>query len=283
MASTFARISYASPPRTTSIISDYAKLVHASHATQTLSNANPITIKVDDSQGGAVPAILHLPSESRSANSTAAILVSGAGGGLVGPSGIYLSLADKLPCLKHPISVLRLDYRFPARNKYCVRDVQAAMNYLEQKHSITKFVLVGWSFGGAPVFTVGGMDKRVIGCATVASQSAETDGITQLSPRPVLLLHGTHDRTLNPSCSERLYSMYGGDGVRELKLLYNDDHALTRSSLEAEIMIGEFVIKCAKVGLEKGDKDVLAAEIVEGDEKVDVMRRGGDLKGESIE
>ena len=62
------------------------------------------------------------------------------------------------------------------------------MDYLEQHHGVKRFVLVGRSFGGAPVFTVGGADRRVVGCATVASQTAETDGIRNLAPTPVLLL-----------------------------------------------------------------------------------------------
>ena len=62
---------------------------------------------------------------------TAAILLSGAGGGLVGPSSMYLGIATKLSILKQGIPVLRLDYRYPARNSYCVADVLAAMDYLE--------------------------------------------------------------------------------------------------------------------------------------------------------
>jgi hypothetical protein len=274
------------PSRTTGLspvskLSDYAKLAHAPHAVKA-SLAQTVSIKVDNTKNGTAPGILHLPPEQKSAK-TAAILLSGAGGGVVGPSGIYLSLADKLPCLNHPIPVLRLDYRFPARNKYCVPDVLAAMNYLEEEHNISKFVLVGWSFGGAPVFTAGGMDQRVVGCATVASQTAETDGIRSLSPRPVLLLHGTGDRTLSATCSERLYSMYGEMGDRQLKLFDGDDHALTKNALQAEIAIGEFVMKCAGVSLEDGDSALLKAEAVGDDERVEVMRQGGDLKAERIE
>lgn len=84
----------------------------------------------------------------------------------MGPSSIYLSIADKLASLKQGIPVMRLDYRYPARNKYCVADVQAAMKYLEAGYGISRFVLVGWSFGGAPVYTLGGCDERVVGCAT---------------------------------------------------------------------------------------------------------------------
>jgi len=196
----------------------------------------------------------------------------------VGPSSIYLSLADKLASLKQPVPALRLDYRYPARNKYCVRDVLAAMKELQDSYQIEKFVLVGWSFGGAPVFTIGGQDKRVVGCATVASQTAETGGIRSLAPRPVLLLHGTGDRTLSPRCSERLYDMYGDGGERELKLFEGDDHALTRNSLEAEQWIGGFVLRCAGLDPE-GGKGELAEKLVGEEEKVGLMERGGDLRG----
>jgi predicted esterase len=116
-----------------------------------------------------------------------------------------------------------------------VRDVLAAMSELEESYQAKSFVLVSWSFGG--------QDKRVVGCATVASQTAEMEGIRSLAPRPILLLHGTGDRTLTPSCSERLYSMYGSNGDRELKLFDRDDHALTRNSLEAEQLIGGFILR----------------------------------------
>ena len=245
-----------------------------------------MTIKVEDGPDGAVPGFLHLPptASATPASSTAAILLSGAGGGIVGPSSIYLSLADKLASLKQPVPALRLDYRYPARNKYCVRDVLSAMDELESHYGITRFVLVGWSFGGAPVFTVGGCDERVVGCATIASQTAETDGIRALSPTPLLLLHGTGDRTLSPSCSESLYARYGEKGDRQLHLFPGDDHALTRNSLEAEQLLGGFVLKCARIQARRADDGVLAERLVHADDKVRLMHEGGDLRrNESVE
>jgi len=226
---------------------------------------------------------LHLPASSTtSASGSAAILLSGAGGGVVGPSSIYLSLADKLASLDQPVPVVRLDYRFPARNRYCVRDVLAAMNQMEEQYNVARFILVGWSFGGAPCFTVGGNDPRVIGCATIASQTAETEGIRSLAPRPVLLLHGTGDQTLSPSCSESLFTEYGTHGDRILKLFDGDDHALTKNSLIAEQLIGEFVLKCA--GLKMKGTSLLSEKLIGDEEKVEIMRQGGDLRrNESVD
>ena len=166
----------------------------------------------------------------------------------------------------------------PAETERIVTDA------LEAGYGITRFVLVGWSFGGAPVLTVGGADTRVCGCATIASQTAETDGIRTLSPTPLLLLHGTGDRTLSPSCSESLYARYGEKGDRQIRLFPGDDHALTRNSLEAEQLLGGFILKCAGIRAERGDDGVLAEKLVEDGEKVRLMEQGGDLRrGESVE
>lgn len=245
-----------------------------------------MSIKVEDERDGYVPGFLHLPptASATPASNTAAILLSGAGGGIVGPSSIYLSLADKLASLKQPVPALRLDYRYPARSRYCVRDVLAAMDELESGFGIRNFVLVGWSFGGTPVFCIGGSDKRVVGCATIASQTAETEGVRKLAPKPLLLLHGTGDRTLSKGCSESLYERYGENGDRYLHLFPGDDHALTRNSLEAEQLIGGFILKCAGIKPEKGDEGALAEKLVQDGEKVELMKRGGDLRrNESVE
>lgn len=158
-------------------------------------------------------------------------------------------------------------------------DVQAAMKYLENGYGLWKFVLVGWSFGGAPVYTLGGSEERVIGCATVASQTAETDGVRRLAPKPVLLMHGTGDKTLRYSCSQRLYDEYGTKGERELKLFDGDDHALTRNAREAETRLCEFVMKCAGVELSGAEQDVVREELIGHEDRVELMKEGGDLKG----
>lgn len=116
----------------------------------------------------SVRGFLHLPAGYSEGNvdrvTAAVILCSGAGGGVAGPSGIYISISDKLASLTRGIPVLRVDYRYPAQTKPCSADVTAAMDYLEKGYSVQKFVLVGWSFGGAPVFTVAAREKgREIG------------------------------------------------------------------------------------------------------------------------
>ncbi|KAG9668829.1 alpha/beta-hydrolase, partial [Aureobasidium melanogenum] len=263
-------------------LSQYSGLEHLPAAAQLPSVVKSFNLKVQDGIDGIVPAFLHLPKDYQNKQKTAAILLSGAGGGVVGPSSIYLSMADKLASLQNGLPVLRMDYRFPARNKFCVPDVLAAMDYLKIQHNVSRFVLVGWSFGGAPVFTVGGQDARVVGCATVASQTAETEGIRVVGRRgvPVLLLHGTGDRTLSPQCSQRLYDMYGSKGGhRKVHYFEGDDHALTRNSSEAEKMLCEFIADIAGLNVGSIESGLLSKSLVDDEDKVNKMKQGGDLRG----
>lgn len=202
--------------------------------------------------------------------------------------GIYPSLADKLATLLR-LPTLRLDYRQPARNQYCVSDVLTSLDYLSERFSCSRFLLVGWSFGGAPCFTASARDGRVAGVATVASQTAETEGIKELSPRPVLLIHGTGDSCLSSRCSKMLYEMYGseGSGDRELRLFEGDDHGLTRNAGEVERMIFEFAERKVFPGRKvEGEREGqrLKKENLTGDkrQRVETMKEGHDLDNEAL-
>ncbi|PKS12453.1 hypothetical protein jhhlp_000659 [Lomentospora prolificans] len=282
-------------PRPTTIrakpVEAYSHISHPPHigrlksATGQQATVEPLSIQVDND--GLVPGFLHMPpsftNPPTTHHRTAAILLSGAGGGLTGPSSIYLSLACKLALLGDGIPTLRLDYRFPAHNKYCVEDVRATMKFLRDMYGLDKFVLVGWSFGSAPVFTVAGADddygRRVVGCATVAGQTAEVEGIHRLAPRPVLLLHGTADRTLSPRCSQHLYEMYGDDGDRRIHLFEGDNHTLTQNARDAEEMLSRFIAECAGIKIGEREKtEVIDIKLVEIDEREKLMNEGGDLR-----
>lgn len=212
--------------------------------------------------------------------------MSGTSGGVAGPSSVYISVADKIASLRRSVPVLRMDYRFPARNKYCVADVLAAMEYLQTGFAVSRFVLVGWSFGGAPVMTVGGQDDRVVGCATIASLTAETDGVASVGTKslPLMLLHGTGDKTLSHSCSVSLYETYqrhAREDLGFLKLFEGDDHALTKNSLQAEFMLCSFITKCAGEEVAQDeDAKVLRRPLVSDEEKVRLMEKAGDLRND---
>ncbi|KAL3433269.1 Alpha/Beta hydrolase protein [Aspergillus tetrazonus] len=252
-------------------------------------DAQPVFIPVHDPLDHEAPAILHSPRDydAAEARNSAVVLVSGAGGGVSGPSGIYPSLADKLAILLG-IHVVRLDYRVAARTDYCVPDIAATMDYLQDNHGSTRFVVVGWSFGGSPCFTIAAQQPdRVLGVATVASQTAQTSGVRKLSPRPLLLLHGSGDTCLPQRCSESLYQQYGDDqsGSREIKIFKGDNHGLSKNAPEAEGMLLVFAARA--LGLE----DELTAASVriaaqdwvgsEG-ERVKEMAEGHDFEGGEV-
>jgi len=178
-----------------------------------------VTIPVAE---GSAQGILHLAPKSVDA----VILVSGAGGGLFGPGGIYTELGKKL-CAKG-VSVLQLDYRSPNKLNLCVADVQAAIVVLSTTHEVKRISLVGWSFGGAVVIAAGAQTQSVVAVSTIASQTSGTELVSQLAPKPLLLLHGTGDTTLTDKCSRILYQH--ANDPKEIVLYPGDNHGLTQNS-----------------------------------------------------
>jgi dipeptidyl aminopeptidase/acylaminoacyl peptidase len=148
-------------------------------------------------------------------------MVGGAGGGVNGPAGIYEELATRLQ--REGIVALRLDYRHPNHLDDCVHDVLAACDFLRHE-GVDRVVLLGWSFGGAVVITAGAISHLVVGVATVASQTYGANAVAHLSPKSLLLLHGTGDTTLPDSCSRQLYAEAGEP--KKLVLYPGDNHGI---------------------------------------------------------
>ena len=134
----------------------------------------------------------------------AAILwVFGAGGGLGGPAGgVYERLANQFQPFN--ITSLQLDYRRPGYLRDCVADVLLGIEYLKNLGK-TKVVLVGHSFGGAVVISAGIISDAVIAVAALSSQTSGAENASLLSPKPLLLIHGTDDEILPSSCSLYIY------------------------------------------------------------------------------
>jgi pimeloyl-ACP methyl ester carboxylesterase len=169
---------------------------------------------------GAVRGMLHAADGARGT----AVLVSGAGGGVVGPSGVYAELSERLRA--DGVTALRLDYRKPNDLPECVYDVLASLDALGRA-GVERAVLVGWSFGGAVVISAGSTSERVVGVATVASQTYGTEDVGGLSPeKALLLIHGTADRTLPAELSRHLYARAAEP--KELVLYPGDGHGVER-------------------------------------------------------
>ena len=78
---------------------------------------------------------------------------------------------------------------------------------------------------------------------------------------------------------------YGNKGERTLKLFEGDDHALWKSSLEAEGLLCKFIAKCLGAAIKADELAAIVGKpLVVGQEKVKLMEQAGDLRGtESVE
>ena len=122
------------------------------------------------------------------------VWVSGSLGGLDGPSfGIFKTLSATL--VKYGISSLRLDYRLPGDFDQCVHDVLVGVNFLKQS-GVDYIALVGHSFGAAVVIMAATMSTEVKAVVGLSSQTYGTHRVSELSPKPLLLIHGDRDRNL---------------------------------------------------------------------------------------
>ena len=135
--------------------------------------------------------------------SSGVVWVCGALGGFDGPSfGIFAILSQQLQ--SEGISSLCLNYRFPGDFDRCVLDVLLGVYFLQQE-GVDKVALVGHSFGGAVVIMAGTMSPRVKAVVGLSSQTFGAQRVSELSPKPLLLIHGERDRNLPAHCSQYIY------------------------------------------------------------------------------
>jgi pimeloyl-ACP methyl ester carboxylesterase len=141
---------------------------------------------------------------------TAAVLwLCGARAGLGGPAGgLYPRLARALR-QDHGIASLEIAWRHPGDPRPCMLDALLALTRLAGLGP-QRVVLVGHSFGGAVAISAGGIATDLVaGVATLASQTAGTLGVSRISPRPLLLMHGTADEVLPDACSRWIHAQAG--------------------------------------------------------------------------
>src|SRR5919202_3410318 len=162
----------------------------------TYDGVEELTLQTNE---GEIPCIFHSAPEG----DAAVVWVGGAGGGLDGPAwGLYPRLASQL--VHDRIVSLRLHYRYPNYLTECVLDTLLGAMYLGSRDR-TRVALVGHSFGGAVVITAGAVGESVVAVAALSSQTYGTELTPDVSPRPLLLMHGTHDQVLPDRCSRDIY------------------------------------------------------------------------------
>ena len=182
---------------------------------------------------GKIECILHLAD-----GDCAVIWVCGALGGTDGPSfGIFRILSEKL--VDDGLTSLRLNYRLPGDFDECVLDVLTGVDYLKSRGK-NKIVLVGHSFGGAVVIEAGVMSPDVKAVVGLSSQTYGVKQVAELSPRPLLLIHGERDRNLSVRCSQYIYEW--AREPKELVIYKNNGHFLRESHKELQAKLKEWIL-----------------------------------------
>jgi alpha/beta superfamily hydrolase len=182
---------------------------------------------------GKIECILHTAEGNRGV-----IWACGALGGLDGPSfGIFRILSEKL--VDDGLTSLRLNYRLPGDFDECVLDVLRGVDYLKRR-GITKIALVGHSFGGAVVIQAGVMSPDVKTVVGLSSQTYGVKRVAELSPRPLLLIHGERDRNLSVRCSQYIYEW--AREPKELIIYKNNGHFLRESHKELQAKLEEWLL-----------------------------------------
>ncbi len=137
------------------------------------------------------------------------------------------------------ISSLRLHYRQDGVFPECVLDTLGAISFLRSSGA-EEIVVVGASFSGAVAICAGVMGEGVTGVAALCPQRYGTHLVDQLSPRPLLLIHGTDDTILLPAASEDIYRR--AQEPKELVYIPGGDHGFTNHQEEVKALLQEFLV-----------------------------------------
>ncbi|HSK79355.1 MAG TPA: alpha/beta hydrolase [Thermoanaerobaculia bacterium] len=198
-------------------------------------------LRLHTTDGGMIDCRFH---QARPGNA-AVLWVGGAGGGLDGPAGgMYPRLAGKL--VPEGIASLRLHYRRPNDLDACVLDTLLGVAYLGARGR-PRVALAGHSFGGAVVITAGAESPEVVAVAALSSQTYGTGTVGVLSPRPLLLLHGSADEVLPDLCSRDLHRRAGQP--KEIKLYPRCGHGLDECRDEVDRDLAGWLLRVLGRGL----------------------------------
>jgi alpha/beta superfamily hydrolase len=182
---------------------------------------------------GDVEAILHrAPEGDRSV-----IWVCGARGGFGGPgSGVYARLSESLR--EQGISSLRLNYRQPSVLPECILDLLAGAAFLRSAGQ-QPVVVVGHSFGGAVVIAAGALSSHIRGVVALSPQTYGANMAGQLSPRPLLVVHGKADTRLPYSCGAQIYEW--AQEPKQLVLYEGAEHRLDECKDQLEELLASWI------------------------------------------
>jgi hypothetical protein len=99
------------------------------------------------------------------------------------------------------------------------------------------------------VITAAAISSEVKTVITLSAQSAGTQLVGRISPRPLLLIHGLEDRRLSPHCSQYIYEL--AREPKELVLLPDARHSLRQRREEVYKLIKEWLLDKLRVETEE--------------------------------
>ncbi len=194
-----------------------------------IAGARKITIATTR---GPIPVVLHAAAEK----GRAALCVCGAIGGFDGPSMLYPRLGLQMP--KRGITIARLNYRQPNEFGECLVDAMAGITFLAGiGHQ--RVALIGHSFGGAVAINAGTLTPAATTVIALSSQLAGAHVVGELSPKPLLLIHGDADTILSHESSQALYDRAGEP--RTIKILPGVGHRLAEASDEVFDLVSNWL------------------------------------------
>lgn len=197
-------------------------------------NLQLLTLETDR---GTVEGRLHPAELSDGQTRRAVVWVGGAGGGLNGPAhGLYPSACAELQ--RVGMTGLRIHYRHPNDLLACALDTMLAAAFLADE-GYRRVALVGHSFGGAVVITAGALSGHVTAVVPLSTQTRGAELVAEVSPRPLLLVHGTADEVLPHACSELVYA--AAREPKELKLFPGARHGLDEARDEVLALLVDWL------------------------------------------
>lgn len=126
------------------------------------------------------------------------------------------------------IAALRVRYRRPTLLREAVHDAMAGVAFLRRQR-VAAFGIVGHSLGGAVAVQTAGLSPAARALVLLATQSEGAAAVAHLGPRcPVLVIHGTEDEVLPPSCGEAVFAM--ARHPKRLELIPGAGHCLDEAA-----------------------------------------------------
>ena len=201
-----------------------------------MTTANPHELHLPSDRGPIRCALHEVPVVTATAG---VVMVGGDDGGLDGPAeAVYPTLGEDLA--QTGIATLRVDFRihqFPGDVEEAVHDVLVGAEHLLAL-GVERVGVLGHSFGGAVVIEAAAREPRIASIVTLATQTAGAQRVSELAPRPLLLVHGLADDRLPPECSRLLHQQAGNP--KQLALLEGATHSLRQRREDVRTLVLEW-------------------------------------------